>query len=138
MAALQAFRQRPGDVLLRKELSLCYDNFTAYLDEVNPILSELSPEQLATVKDHRVDSKGRPVLDDRRASPAGWVSAAHAQLEVPDRNDNNTRAAQLLLRLAEVDQLADAQVLPLQALQALLLCMSLNRHKIGTNQLADA
>ena len=49
---------------LRKELSLCYDNFTAYLDDINPLLDVLTPEKLATIQDMRVDSNGKPRLGD--------------------------------------------------------------------------
>ena len=41
----EAFWQRPGDIMLRKG----FDNFTANLDEVNPILQDLPPDLLATV-----------------------------------------------------------------------------------------
>ena len=107
----EAFRHRPGDILLRKELSGCFDNFTAFLDEINPILTSLPPEKLREIKDHAVGPDGRPMLADVQAAPPGWVTAREAEAMSPhsDGNANNTRAATLLHRLAEVDQLPDAQ-----------------------------
>jgi tetratricopeptide (TPR) repeat protein len=57
----EVFRDRPGDIMVRKELSLCYDNFTAYLEDVDPILAEMPPDKIATIKNCRVDAKGRCV-----------------------------------------------------------------------------
>ena len=46
---LAVFRERPGDIVLRRELSLCYDDFAMFLAEVNPILDALPPEKLQQV-----------------------------------------------------------------------------------------
>jgi TPR repeat protein len=105
----EVFRERPGDIVVRKELSLCYDNFTMYLEDVNPILAEMPRDKLDTIKNVRVDSQGRRVLGDLQSAPAGWESGDATRADVTDENDNNTRAATLLQRLAEVDQLPDAQ-----------------------------
>ena len=88
---------------------MCYDNFTAYLEDMNPILRALPPHLLATVQNCRVDSEGRPLLGDLKAEPTGWVRGEQTQLTGADDNDNNTRAVKLLRRLAEVDELPDAQ-----------------------------
>jgi len=98
----QVFRVSPGNLILRKSSRPATRTSRPISDAVDPILRELTPEKLATVQDDVVDSCGRPLLRDKRAEPAGWVSARDLPRTPWDDNENNTLAAKLLWKMAEV------------------------------------
>jgi hypothetical protein len=39
----QVFTQRPDDVMVRRELSMCFDNFTHFFDHINSLLPSACP-----------------------------------------------------------------------------------------------